>query len=521
MSRAVISMVVASVIVALTAIAFFVTSASYEERARKDATTQLRRAYHVIQRLNQLQSIDVLNKAERLASQVCATVDPQRESCTPSVKREAIFAFQQFMADDKEGAVRPDIIALVDKKGEIVAMHDVPVVDPKQWLASRDDSKPRPGGEERVRTIIPALDVVLTKRMIISDIWYHGDRMLKIGVAPVIDPSIKISREDPESKQVIGAIVMAYAQTAKSAQLDRSLLGTEIAYFDAKRVVASSFTRGQTSDEDTTKSKQLGDLLALGMLVDKQDGERVKVGGVPCLAAAVRLPRKSTRPLPGPPDFPPYPPVTAGAIVLAPIVPSQEAATVKLFAIVLGIGALAMAIMGMYLTHRRLVAQIDQVELGVADIINGNVDRTFRSVGFEVEGLSNALNVMLARLLGRPEPGEEVYDAEGNVVVPGRVEFDEHEGAGEGELRPAPTTAPELAALAQEYEPDYYKRVYTEYLAAKRDTGHPDEVSFENFIAKLKVNEGKLRSQYQCRAVRFRVVTKDGKVSLKPVPIFA
>jgi hypothetical protein len=46
-------------------------------------------------------------------------------------------------------------------------------------------------------------------------------------------------------------------------------------------------------------------------------------------------------------------------------------------------------------------------------------------------------------------------------------------------------------------------------------------VSFENFIAKLKVNEGKLKAQYQCRAVRFRVVTKDGKVSLKPVPIFA
>ncbi len=70
---------------------------------------------------------------------------------------------------------------------------------------------------------------------------------------------------------------------------------------------------------------------------------------------------------------------------------------------------------------------------------------------------------------------------------------------------------PDLAALAQESEPDYDKRVYTEYLAARKATGHPDEVSFENFIAKLKVNEGKLRAQYQCRAVRFRVVTKDGK----------
>jgi type II secretory pathway pseudopilin PulG len=524
MSRTVISVVVASVIVALTAIAFFVTSASYEERARKDSAAQLRRAYHVIQRLNQLQSIDVLNKAERLASQVCATVDPAQESCAPALKREATFAFQQFMADDKEGVVRPDIIALVDRKGELLAMHEVPVVAPKQWIAPRDESKPRPpaekAGEERVRTIIPALDVVLTKRMIISDIWYHGDKMLKIGVAPVIDPSIKLTKDDPEAKSIIGAIVIAYAQTSKSAQLDRALLGTEIAYYDANRVVASSFTRGPGGDEDTAKAKQLSELLARGTLADKQDGERVTVGDIAFHAAAVRLPRKSTRPLPGPPDAPAYPPVTAGAIVLSPIVPSQEARTVKLFVIVLGIGALAIAMLGIYLTHRRLVAQIDQVELGVTDIINGNVDRTFRPVGEELEGLSNGLNVMLARLLGRPEPGEEDFDEEGNPIIPGRVEFDEGEGAGEGRGA-APATDPDLAALAQESEPDYYKRVYTEYLAAKRATGHPDEVSFENFIAKLKVNEGKLRAQYQCRAVRFRVVTKDGKVSLKPVPIFA
>jgi hypothetical protein len=208
--------------------------------------------------------------------------------------------------------------------------------------------------------------------------------------------------------------------------------------------------------------------------------------------------------------------VTAGAIVLSPIVPSAEAWTVKLFVIVLGVGALAIAMLGLYLTHRRLVAQIDQVELGVTDIINGNVDRTFRPVGEELEGLSNGLNVMLARLLGRPEPGEEEFDDDGNPIIQGRVEFDEGEGEGA-----APKADPDLAALAQESEPDYYKRVYTEYLAAKRATGHPDEVSFENFIAKLKVNEGKLRAQYQCRAVRFRIVTKDGKVSLKPVPIFA
>jgi hypothetical protein len=126
--------------------------------------------------------------------------------------------------------------------------------------------------------------------------------------------------------------------------------------------------------------------------------------------------------------------------------------------------------------------------------------------------------VMLARLLGRPEPGEEAFDENGNPIIPGRVDFEEPPE--EGEAAPAPQTDPDLAALAQEPEPDYYKRVFTEYVDARKQSGSPEDVSFETFIAKLRVNEGKLKAQYNCRAVRFRVVMKDGKVTLKPVPIF-
>ena len=68
MSRTVIAAVVAVVIAALTAIAFFVTSTSFDERARKDADVQLTRAHQVVQQLDQLQGIDVSNKAERLAA---------------------------------------------------------------------------------------------------------------------------------------------------------------------------------------------------------------------------------------------------------------------------------------------------------------------------------------------------------------------------------------------------------------------------------------------------------------------
>ncbi|MDQ3369965.1 MAG: hypothetical protein M3680_31485 [Myxococcota bacterium] len=495
MSRTVIAAVVAVVIAGLTAITYFVTSQSFEERARKDADAQLTRAYQVVQRLNQLQGIDVSNKAERLAA--VPEFSGAIKSSGDDRRRQAQIGFQKFMAADKEGSIKPDIIALVDANGDLLAMHEVPAVVPKQWKNEKGES------------ILPALNIVLGKRVIISDIWDYGERgMMKIGVAPVIDADAPVSAKDPDGVVIIGAIVVAYAQTAKNAQQDKTLLGTEIAYYDGKRVVASSFLRG--GDEDTAKSRQLGALLAAGKISETGGKQRVTIDDVDYLAAAVKMPRKTTKELPAD-----YPPITSGAVVLSPIAAAQSNASTKLFVLLLGAGALSIALLGVFLAHRRLMAQVDQIEAGVTDIINGNVDRTFRPVGDELDGLANGLNVMLARLLGRPEPGDEEFDDDGNPIMQGRVEFEETEGSA------APAVDSDIAALAQESEPDYYKRVFTDYVSAKRASGNPDEVSFENFIAKLKVNEGKLKAQYNCRAVRFRVVTKDGKVTLKPVPIFA
>lgn len=504
MSRTVIAAVVAAVIVALTATAFFVTTSSSNDKVRKDAEGQLRRAYQVVQQLAQLEAIDVANKAERLAADR-SFVSALKTEVRSVRENQADIAFHKFKQNEKEGDIKPDLIALVDANGNLIAMNDVPNVVPKQWKKEGD----KPG-----ETVIPALNVVLGNRVIISDTWDDPQgRMMKIGVAPVIDPDAPVPANDPDGVVIIGAVVVAYAQTAQQAQHDKALLGTEIAYYDGQKVVATSFTKGATTEEDTGKQTALGDLLKTNKVTLSSGQQKVTLDGTNYYAAAVAMPRSTTNANRLPKD---YPTVTAGAMVLSPIVDNANTAgTNKIFIILLGAGALAISLLGLYLTHRRLVAQVDQIELGVTDIINGNVDRTFRPVGLELDGLANGLNVMLARLLGRPEPGEEEFDEEGNPIIPGRVEFEE------GEEGAKPQTDPDLAKLAQESEPDYYKRVFTEYVSARKAAGSPDDVSFENFIAKLKVNEGKLKAQYQCRAVRFRVVTKDNKVTLKPVPIFA
>jgi hypothetical protein len=348
---------------------------------------------------------------------------------------------------------------------------------------------------------------------VVAELWdYPGRGLMRVGVATVVD----VETADGVSR-VAGAVLVAYAQSSKLAREEARTLGGQVAYFDFGsdgKVFASSFQDAKMA-EILTPVLAKGDLARTALANESGIHGPVEVtaNGSSYFAAAIRLPR-----------FPPaknlpadYPPVTAGALVLSPANPTTpEHGTAGRLILILGGVSLLLALGAMWLTSRRIIDQVDELEVGVAEIINGNLERTFRPVGDDLDGLANGLNVMLARLLGRPEPGEEEMDEDGNPIVSGRVDFDEDAEAAAA----APAGSPDLAALAQEPEPDYYKRVYTEYRDARRAVGNPDEVSFEGFIAKLRVNEGKLKAQHQCKAVRFRVVTKDGKVSLKPVPIF-
>jgi hypothetical protein len=124
---------------------------------------------------------------------------------------------------------------------------------------------------------------------------------------------------------------------------------------------------------------------------------------------------------------------------------------------------------------------------------------------------------MLARILGRPEPGEEpLEEGNGGATGTGKVVLDESAAPG----GPKMSNDPEIVALAGEPEATYYRRIYDEYIAARKAAGESVEsISFESFTAKLRLNEANLKKKYKAKAVRFRVVTKNGQVSLKPVPI--
>jgi hypothetical protein len=497
MSRTLIVAVVASIIAALTLVTYLGVSSTINDRVRKDSQLGVSRARELLARTSKLEALSIFSKAERLSADE-GLLKALKSDAGGERASQSNFAFGRFKS--KESGSAADIIALLDATGNVIAMSDVPNVVAKQWKDAKGE------------IIWPGIKQALTKRVIISEIWdYPEQGMMKVGIAPVIDPDATgAAVGDGRDPSIVGAVVIAYSQTSRDAQSQSQLMGVQLAYVDNGRAFATSFQKNG-KEEDTAKQAEIASILKQSgakLFAAADEPVAVSVNGSPYVALGLPMRRESSKALPTD-----YPAATAAALVLAPISNAGSLAAAKNYLLILGIGAIGLALLGMYLVHRRLIAQIDPIEVGVADIINGNIDRTFRPVGSEFDGLANGLNVMMARLLGRPEPGDEEYDEEGNPIVPGRVEFEEADAARGPDA--------ELAALAQESEPDYYKRIYTEYLSARKAVNQPDQVSFENFIAKLKVNEGKLKAQHQCKAVRFRVITKDSTVSLKPVPIFA
>jgi hypothetical protein len=179
---------------------------------------------------------------------------------------------------------------------------------------------------------------------------------------------------------------------------------------------------------------------------------------------------------------------------------------------VLGFVALLVAVGAAVLTAMRFLEPLDRIETGVAEVINGNREVAFDSPSKDFEGLANALNVMLARLTGRPDPTDE-DDGSGQPARWG------------GELTvdataTGPQTSPENVALAQEPEEQYLRRVYEEYLAARKQTNEGVEgLNFDGFAHKLRQNEATLKGKYNCSIVRFKVIVKNNQTTLKPVPI--
>jgi len=89
--------------------------------------------------------------------------------------------------------------------------------------------------------------------------------------------------------------------------------------------------------------------------------------------------------------------------------------------------------------------------------------------------------------------------------------------------QPLGAPAPASSANAQEdpvAEQNYFRQVHRDFVSLKQKLGEPTEqLSFERFEVTLKKNKDTLKARYGCKSVKFNVYEKDGKASLKAVPV--
>jgi hypothetical protein len=159
-----------------------------------------------------------------------------------------------------------------------------------------------------------------------------------------------------------------------------------------------------------------------------------------------------------------------------------------------------------------LLSGFEGIDQGVHEIIAGNSDYEFLFVQGRKDvanSMAQSLNLMLALLLGRPLPQDE------EEMMMNWADMGLDEEAAQQAVRRADTDARMLAAEAADA---YYKRIYQEYMDAKRSVGTPeDDLTYVKFVEKVARIERRLKEQHGASVVRFAVTVEGGKVTLSPI----
>jgi hypothetical protein len=489
MHRMKIGLVAAIVLLAFTAGVYSVVTRDLRESVVHEVETDVSRAQRMHQSIARLEALDFANLVAGLShrSSVVGIFEKSDETARRQAAFEQCETLNTFL--QKGGSRKADIVAILDSSGKVLA---------------RDLNVNAMYGED-MRSKYPAVGMALRGEAT-KDIWTLQNRMTRVAVAPVVHPDGTIK----------GALLVGYVVTARDGQLKRDLLGTEVAYFHNGKVHTSSFVSegtGEGAKEDGNKTQALNAILFQS---PEKWGQQTLQKDAPTELFELTLDGREYAAVAAPLHGNAFD-KTSGFIVLKSIADALEpVGGVGIKVIGFGVLAILVALGASVMTAVRFIKPLDKIELGVAEIINGNIDYQFRPVGPDFEGLSNGLNVMLARLLGREEPNEDEVEEEADESNRWRSDQMMVEDGGPGAANDA-----DAAALAQESEPIYYARIFNEYVAALKSQGKPTKgITVQAFTAKLRLVEGGLRQKWKCRMVRFKIAAQGEQVTLKPIPVF-
>jgi hypothetical protein len=183
-----------------------------------------------------------------------------------------------------------------------------------------------------------------------------------------------------------------------------------------------------------------------------------------------------------------------------------------------------------FMVGNSIVKPIEQIEEGVLAAINGNTEVRLDTNNPELGGLAYRINQLLNVFTGVSESDDE--DDQGRVSNVRQQDWKDSAfsdaqpmavAAGGGGGSPGgnePIDDPSLAQrLLAEPEESYYRRVFQEYVAAKKALGETINIPEERFTQRLRGNEQALVKKHGVRNVRFVVQKNGAQVNLQPVLI--
>jgi hypothetical protein len=395
---------------------------------------------------------------------------------------EAAQSVSRWFQDPARGRhERPSIVAVIDETGRVIA---------------RDTDPNRMFGEPLLGQL-PALRGVFKRGSARYGVWRQDSALLQVGVAPVRN----------EEGGIVGALLVGYDLSNGYAKRESEVIGHELLFLTEEGVYSTSTS------------------------VDVRDAAQAALYSAPLdVETSAALNGKPTLPWTAMLRGAPYVGMTAvlpmargakaGYVVLARQDKHTALASVAdtiLWLTLLGL--IAVAVYG-YIAANNLIEPIEQMEDDLLAVINGRSDVRLEVETPELGGLSYRINQLINLFTGVAEEDEE-----GRAVTSsGGWEAVSITGPGvEAEPRaasPAPSDDPEAAALAAMPEPEYYARLYTDYVAAKQAIGEDvTHVPEARFIERIRGNAEHLMKKHGARMVRFKVETIGGQVNLKPVVI--
>jgi hypothetical protein len=329
-----------------------------------------------------------------------------------------------------------------------------------------------------------------------SDIWYEKDRYLASYVA-VHD----------SSGAVIGALVAGRPLNDTLSRVSEATTGRALDLIvtkgDSFEVVGHSAIESKPLDEAVAAEAK--DMLKSSL--SHQQTDTVREGDL--LVAASPLPSFEDG-------------KNALLVAAAPASLIADPSGLVLLPI---FGAVAVGIIlvlvGGWLLGAYITRPINMLEEGLLAILNGQADRRFELDHAELGGLAFRIDQLLNQLMGVEE---DTTDAEGRVSKsPNAANFndalavdDKRMTQGSGDVTMDPES---IRRLSIEPPPQYYSRIYAEYVTAKKAIGEPtDHISEQAFAARIQGMEKEATEKYG-RPVRYQVQARNKEVVLLAVPL--